>query len=212
MKKFKDFIVEEEQQKPKKPVVFAFGRMNPPTTGHEVLDNKVHELANKHKAHHEVVLSATHDNDKNPLTPEQKLMHAKRFFPNTNIKMASKTEPTLIHHAKRLNKAGHDHLIMVAGEDRVQEYHDLLHRYNGKPDKSGNIPFSFHKIDVVSAGARDPDADGAEGMSASKMREHARNNKFKEFKKGIPSHVKPEHAKELFDHVKESLKNKPQKN
>lgn len=208
MKRFKNFIVEEET-KPVKPVVFSFGRMNPPTTGHEVLVNKVHELANKHKAHHEVVLSATQDNDKNPLSPEQKLMHAKRFFPQTNLKVASKAEPTLIHHAQRLNKAGHDHLIMVAGEDRVQEYRDLLHRYNGKPNKSGQIPFSFHKIDVVSAGARDPDAEGAEGMSASKMREHVKNNKFKEFKKGIPSHVSQEHAKELFNHVKDSLK-KPQ--
>jgi len=208
MKRFKNFII-EETIKPKNPVVFSFGRMNPPTTGHEVLVNKVQELANKNKAHHEVVLSATQDNSKNPLSPEQKFMHAKRFFPNTNIKMASKTEPTLIHHIQRLNKAGHDHMIMVAGEDRVQEYKDLLNRYNGKPNKSGVIPFSFHKIDVISAGARDPDAEGAEGMSASKMREHASNNKFKEFKKGIPSHVNSEHAKELFNHVKDSLK-KPQ--
>jgi len=109
MKRFKNFIVEEET-KPVKPVVFSFGRMNPPTIGHEVLVNKVKALADKHDAHHEVVLSATHDNDKNPLTPEQKLMHAKRFFPDTNIKVASKAEPTLIHHAKRLNNAGHDHI------------------------------------------------------------------------------------------------------
>jgi hypothetical protein len=210
MKRFKSFIAEEQNPKPQNPVVFSFGRMNPPTTGHEVLINKVHELANKHKAAHEVVLSATHDNDKNPLTPEQKLLHAQRFFPDTNIKTASKSEPTLIHHARRLNKAGHDHLIMVAGGDRAQEYHDLLHRYNGKPDKSGNIPFSFHKVEVVSAGDRDPDAEGAEGMSASKMREHARGNKFKAFKEGIPSHVKPEHAKELFNDVKNSLNKKAQ--
>lgn len=205
MKKFKHFIVEEEEDKPKKPVVFAFGRMNPPTTGHQVLVNKVHDLAKKHGAYHEVVLSGSQDKKKNPLDPKTKVKHAKRFFPHTNIKAATKNEPTLLHHAARLNKAGHDHLIMVAGSDRVPEYEKLLHTYNGKPDKSGKIPYSFKKISVVSAGHRDPDAEGAEGMSASKMREHAKNNNFKEFRKGVPDHVSHEHARELFHDVKNSM-------
>lgn len=204
MKKFKQFIAEENDS-PKRPAVLAFGRMNPPTTGHSVLVNKVHELAKKHGAYHEVVLSGSHDNKKNPLDSATKLKHAKRFFPHTNIKSASKTEPTLMHHAARLSKAGHDHLIMVAGSDRVPEYEKLLHTYNGKADKSGKIPFSFKKISVVSAGHRDPDSEGAEGMSASKMREHAKNNKFKEFSKGVPDHVSDEHAKELFHDVKKRM-------
>jgi hypothetical protein len=204
MKKYKDFLAEEADA-PKRPVVMAFGRMNPPTTGHAKLVDKVHELAKKHGAHHQVILSGTHDAKKNPLDAETKVKHAKRFFPHTNIRAASKTEPTLLHHAARLNKAGHDHLIMVAGSDRVPEYHKLLHTYNGKPDKKGNIPFSFKKISVVSAGHRDPDAEGAEGMSASKMRDHAKNNNFKEFHKGIPDHVSHEHAKELFHDVRKSM-------
>lgn len=204
MKRYKDFLAEDTDQ-PKRPVVFAFGRMNPPTTGHEKVVNKVHELAKKHGAYHQVVLSASHDKDKNPLDAATKVKHAKRFFPHTNIKAASKTEPTLMHHAARLNKAGHDHLIMVAGSDRVNEYHKLLHTYNGKPDKKGNIPFSFKKIDVVSSGERDPDAEGAEGMSASKMRDHAKKKNFKEFRKGVPGHVSDEHAKELFHDVRKSM-------
>ena len=205
MLKFRDFLIEEAENPPKKPVVFAFGRMNPPTTGHEKLVNKVHELAKKHSAYHEVVLSASHDKKKNPLDVQTKVKHAKRFFPHTNIRGATKNEPTLLHHAARLNKAGHDHLIMVAGSDRVHEYHKLLNTYNGKPDKHGKIPFSYKKISVVSAGHRDPDAEGAEGMSASKMREHASKKNFGEFKKGIPSHVSDDHAKELFHDVRKSM-------
>lgn len=204
MKRYRDFLAEEADP-PKRPVVMAFGRMNPPTTGHAKLVDKVHDLAKKHGAHHQVVLSGSHDKEKNPLDPETKVKHAKRFFPNTNIRAASKSEPTLLHHAARLSKAGHDHLIMVAGSDRVPEYEKLLHRYNGKPDKKGNIPFSFKKISVVSAGHRDPDAEGAEGMSASKMREHAKNKNFKEFRKGVPNHVSHEHAKELFHDVRKSM-------
>jgi DNA polymerase IIIc chi subunit len=204
MKKYSQFILEEVDA-PKRPVVMAFGRMNPPTTGHKVLIDKVHELAKKHGAHHQVILSKSQDKKKNPLDSKTKVKHAKRFFPHTNIHAATANEPTLIHHAARLNKAGHDHLIMVAGSDRVNEYHKLLHSYNGKPDKKGHIPFSFKKIDVVSAGHRDPDAEGAEGMSASKMREHAKKNNFKEFKKGIPEHVSHEHAKELFHDVRKHM-------
>ena len=194
MKSFLDYITEEF----KSPVVFAFGRMNPPTIGHGKLIDKVHELAKEHKADHSVVLSRTQDKKKNPLTAEKKLKHAKRFFPGTKLSVATDEHPTLIHHAARLNKEGHDHLIMVAGSDRVDQYHKLLNDYNGKE-------YNFKRISVVSAGDRDPDADGAEGMSASKMRGHASKNEFDHFKKGIPSHVSDKHAKELFHDVRHHM-------
>jgi len=192
MKKIADFLTESKNLKP---VVFAFGRMNPPTTGHAKLVDKVHELAQQHGAHHEVVLSHSQDAKKNPLSTADKVKHAKRFFPNTNISASSKEHPNFIAHAKRLNQAGHKHLIMVAGSDRVKEYQDVLNKYNGKE-------FHFKKAEVVSAGERDPDAEGAEGMSASKMRAHATSGNFKEFKKGIPSHVSHAHAKELYHDVR----------
>ena len=195
----------EEQEKTHKPVVMAFGRMNPPTTGHLKLIDKVRELADKHEAHHEVVVSHSQDSKKNPLSGEQKVKHLKRYSPGTNFKSASKDEPTLIHHAARLHAAGHDHLIMVAGSDRVKEYHDLLHKYNGKPDKSGHVPYNFKKIEVKSAGHRDPDAEGAEGMSGTKMREHAKQNDFSSFRQGIPSHVSDHHAKDLMNDVRKGM-------
>jgi hypothetical protein len=196
--RFLDFLEEQKE----KHAVFAFGRMNPPTIGHEVLVNKVQEVAKTFKADHHVVLSHSQDKAKNPLTGEQKLLHAKRFFPRTNLSLSDKDSPNFLTQAAKLHKAGVTHLHMVAGSDRTDEYYKLLHKYNGT--HKGAL-FNFKHIKVHSAGERDPDADGATGMSASKMRAHASTNNFKEFKKGIPSHVKDQHAKELFDHVRQGM-------
>lgn len=196
---FKDFIREEKEKR----VVFAFGRMNPPTTGHAALVDKVRSEAKAQGATHEIVLSHSHDSTKNPLTPQQKLTHAKRFFPRTNISLSSREHPTLLHHLSRLHAAGHQHLTMVAGDDRKGEYERLIKKYNGKAGPHGFFHFKTHK--VVSSGARDADSDGVEGMSASKMRRHAEENNFKEFRKGIPHHVSDEHAQELFKHVRKGM-------
>lgn len=186
-----------------KTTVFAFGRMNPPTIGHEKLVNKVKELAKEHNANHLIVVSHTQDAKKNPLSGEQKIKHVKRFFPNTNLKASSKDQPTFLQHAEALHKSRTKHLIMVGGSDRIEEYHKKLHQYNGVGE--GKL-FNFKSIKVVSAGERDPDAEGVEGMSASKMREHARNNNFGEFRKGIPAHVSHAHATELFNDVRSGMK------
>lgn len=185
---------------PTNPVVFSFGRMNPPTTGHKVLVDKVQELAKENNAKHKVVLSRSQDPEKNPLSPEEKIKHAKRFFPTANIEVADESNPSVIHQVKKLADEGHDHLVMVVGADRVEEMKKLLDGYNGKE-------YNFKKIDVVSAGARDPDAedDSPESMSATKQRNAAVGNKRKEFQKGVPSHVHPEHAEELFNDVRKRM-------
>ena len=180
--------------------VFAFGRMNPPTVGHGALVDKVKEVAKANNADHSIVLSHSQDPAKNPLSPEQKLKHAKRFFPGTNIQAATKESPTFIHHLKDLHKKGVTHLTMVAGSDRVEEYKKIIDKYNG-PGKE----FNFKSANVVSAGERDPDAEGVSGMSASKMRAHAATDNFRGFKGGIPKHVSPEHAREMFDDVKAGM-------
>ena len=180
----------------------AFGRMSPPTTGHEVLVNKVKDVAQEHGANHSVVLSHTQDKDKNPLSSADKLKHAKRFFPKTNLSTSSKESPTFLSHAEKLHKQGVTHLHMVAGSDRVPEYEKKLAQYNGKGE--GKL-YNFKKITVHSAGERDPDAEGTAGMSASKMRSHAASGNFKEFKKGVPAHVPEHHAKELFNDVRKGM-------
>ena len=180
----------------------AFGRMSPPTTGHEVLVNKVKDVAQEHGATHSVVLSHTQDKDKNPLSSADKLKHAKRFFPKTNLSTSSKDSPTFLSHAAELHKKGVTHLHMVAGSDRVPEYKKKLAQYNGTGE--GKL-YNFKKITVHSAGQRDPDAEGTTGMSASKMRGHASSGNFKEFKKGIPAHVPEHHAKEMYHDVRKGM-------
>lgn len=187
-----------------KHAVLAYGRMNPPTTGHAKLVDKVHEVAKTHGAHHLVVLSHSQDAKKNPLTAAEKVKHAKRYFPGTNIKTATKAHPTIFHHAAELHKAGYKHLHIIAGADRAKEYHEHLNKYNGHFDKEGH-GYKFKSITVHSAGARDPNAKGTEGMSASKMRSHASSGNFNEFKKGIPKHVAHEHAKELYNDVRKGM-------
>jgi len=171
-----------------KTAVFAFGRMSPITKGHQAVIKKVTDLANSNQADHLVVLSHTSDKKNNPLKPEDKLSFAKSYFPNTNIKLASKEKPTFIHHVKDLSDSGVEHLIMVAGKDRVGEYKDLLDKYN---DGSNH---SFKKIDVVSSGERD-DGDGLSGVSATKMRQYAKENDFNKFAIGAPEGDMKTHRK-----------------
>jgi predicted kinase len=203
MKSFLQLV--EEKDKTSKPVVMAFGRMNPPTTGHLKLIDKVKSTAEKMGAKHTVIVSHSQDSKKNPLSGAQKIKHLKRYAPGVHFEASSKEHPTIMHHAARLHAAGHDHLVMVAGSDRVKEYHDLLHKYNGVPDKTGKVPYNFKKITVVSAGHRDPDAEGAEGMSGTKMREHAKNNDFSSFRQGVPSHVSDAHARDLMKDTRKGM-------
>jgi nicotinamide mononucleotide adenylyltransferase len=196
--KFREFITENKE----KHAVMAFGRMNPPTTGHEVLVNKVKSVAKQVGGSHHIILSHSQDAAKNPLTAAQKVKHAKRFFPDTNISVATKEEPNFLTQAAKLHKQGVTHLHMVAGADRTAEYHKLLHKYNGTHE---GALFNFKKITVHNAGERDPDAEGTEGMSASKMRKHAGSGNFDDFKQGIPKHVPEHHAKELFRDVRKGM-------
>ena len=186
--------------------VTAFTRMNPPTTGHMQLIDKVHAVAKEHGADHSVVVSHSQDPKKNPLSSDQKKKHLKRFSPETNVIASSKEHPTVLHHLAELHKAGVTHLHLVAGSDRHDEMHKLTNAYNGK--KSGHGYYKFKKISIHSAGERDPDAEGTSGVSATKQREHAASGNFKEFRKGVPSHVSDEHTKDLMNDVKNGQKTK----
>ena len=196
--KFIQFIEESKENH----AVLAFGRMSPPTSGHAKLVDKVKDIAKEVGGSHHVVLSHTQDSKKNPLPADKKLKHAKRFFPNTNLSVSNKEHPTFLHHAAKLHKQGVTHLHMIAGSDRVDEYKKKLSQYNGTHK---DALYNFKKITVHSAGERDPDAEGVEGMSASKMRGHASGGNFKEFKKGVPSHVPEHHAKELYNDVRHHM-------
>ena len=201
MKSFLEII--EEAKQGEKHAVMTFGRMNPPTTGHLKVIDKVKEVAKKVGGSHHIVVSHSQDTKKNPLSGEQKIKHLKRFSPGTNVESASKEQPKIFHHAARLYKKGVTHLHVVVGSDRVKQFRDDLNRYNGVT--SGHGHYKFHKITVHSAGQRDPDAEGSEGMSGTKMREHAKNKNFGEFRKGVPAHVSDAHAKELMNDTRKGM-------
>lgn len=181
----------------KSTIVMGFGRLSPPTSGHELLVKAIVALAQKNNADHVLFLSRTQDAKKNPLTVDQKVYYARQSFKGVNIVGASDKIRTFIEAAKSLT-GKYDNLIMVAGSDRVLEYKTLLDRYNGKD-------FSFKTIHVVSAGERDPDADGASGMSATKMRQAAADDNFTLFKRGVPSGMSATIAKKMFDDVRAGM-------
>jgi hypothetical protein len=184
-----------------KSAVMAFGRYNPPTVGHEKLINKVKDVAKEHKAEAHVIASHSEGNSKNPLPQDKKVGYLKKVAgEGVHVSGSSKTEPTFLHHAAKLYKSGVRHLHVVAGSDRVDDYRTKLAKYNdGKDHAHGS--YKFHSITVHSSGERDPDAEGSEGMSGTKMRELAHAGKHKEFKAGLPKALHP-HAKEIADHIR----------
>lgn len=193
MKYYKQLI----KELPSKKVVFAFGRFQPPTTGHELLVNAVKKIAATQKADHVIFASRTQDKKGNPLPVDRKVYYLKRMFPNTNFAAANEDVRTFMEAAKALSKK-YKNLVMVAGSDRVPEYKKLLDRYNGDV-------FHFDTVEVVSAGERDPDADTASGMSGTKMREAAKKNDFNLFKKGLPHSLTELDGKRLMNEIRQGL-------
>jgi hypothetical protein len=176
--------------------VMTFARCNPPTTGHAKLFNHVRDAARKEGADHHIFLSHTQDAKKNPLSHKQKREFIHKMVPGLNVHEEEGIK-TPIDALKHLHKKGYTHVTMVVGGDRHEAMSNLVHKYNGGKD------YHFKHLEVKSAGDRDPDAEGVEGMSASKMREHATKKNFKEFSKGVP---KKEHAKELYTAVRKGMK------
>jgi hypothetical protein len=175
--------------------VFSFGRMNPPTIGHEKLVDKINTVAKQNNAMPHLYLSQSYDSNKNPLPYATKIALAKKAFGSMVMKSRSKT---LMQVAKELEDMGHTKLIMVAGSDRVAEFKTLLNKYNGKD-------YTFDSIEVVSAGERDPDAEGVAGMSASKMRAAAANGDEKAFKSGLPKKLQSS-ASKVYQAVRDGMK------
>ena len=174
--------------------VITFGRMNPPTVGHEKLVNKIISVAIDEKGTPLVYLSKTQDAKKNPLTYDQKIKYGQSLFGRKYV--VKSNARTIIEVAKELQKS-YSKLVVVVGSDRVNEFNTLLQKYNGKD-------YTFDDINVVSAGDRDPDADDVSGMSASKMRGYAADNDYASFKKGVPTRNESI-IKSLFNDVRKGM-------
>ena len=197
MIKFKDLTEAKET------VVFGFGRFNPPTTGHEKLIEKVASVAGSNPF---FIYPSHTTGPKDPLPHAKKVAWMRKMFPKykKNI-IADRNAKSAIHIAEKLYKDGYKNLIMVAGSDRLKEFDTLLQKYNDAPDKKGNQLFKFDSVKVVSAGERDPDAEGVEGMSASKMRTAAADGKFDSFKTGIPATLNDADKKKLYFEVRKNM-------
>lgn len=177
-------------------VVFTFGRFNPPTIGHEKLIKAVSKQAGRDD--YLIFPSHSFDKKKNPLTSDIKVDFMRKMFPqhakqiqyNTDIK----TPINVLQHLQ----GTYEDICMVVGSDRVPSFTGMLTKYNG-------VEYTFRNIEVVSAGERDPDADGAAGMSASKMRAAASEADFVTFQKGIPDTLDISAKMELFMAVRKGM-------
>jgi hypothetical protein len=200
---FSKFLVEEE-----KTVYFTFGRMNPPTIGHEKLLNALAQKSGSNP--YKIYLSQSVDNKKNPLQYKDKIKIARKMFPrHARQIMHDPKVKDIMGAAAKIFEEGYKNVVLVVGSDRVREMDVLLNKYNGKKGRHGL--FNFAKITVISAGERDPDADGVEGMSASKLRQLAVDGDFTKFGQGLPSKIGNAEARKIYNLTRKGLGLKEQK-
>ena len=174
-----------------KTAVFAFGRMNPPTIGHKKLVDKMEGYPGDHF----LFLSHTQKPKTDPLSFAEKVFFAQKSF-GTHVTVGNKDVKTIIQAMQHLQASGYNEVVYVAGSDRVESFTKLLNTYNGKD-------YEFDSIDVISAGERDPDAEGAEGMSASKLKAAAVEDDFETFKQGVAGDERL--AQMMFNKVKAGM-------
>jgi len=201
MKTYKSFMTEEKGDT----AIFTFGRFNPPTLGHEKLVIAVANVARREGGEYFVYPSHTQDPKKNPLDQTTKVRYMKKMFSKHKENIITSTAKNALEVASELQDKGYTNLVMVVGSDRVKDFQNLLDRYNGDETKAHGF-YDFDTIKVVSAGERDPDAEGVSGMSASKMRQSAVEGDFKTFRSGIPSSLNDKDTKKMFNDIRKGMR------
>ena len=179
-------------------ISITFGRFNPPTTGHEALIDKVAREA-KGNGEYRIYPSRTQDPKKNPLDPSTKVKFMHKAYPDhTNNIVANDDMRTIFDVLTALDDEGYSQVNIVVGGDRVSEFNSLATKYNGKL-------YNFDDIRVTSAGDRDPDGEGIEGMYASKMRKAAAEDDYDTFVAGMPKGLKRKDKQELYNTLRQSM-------
>ena len=177
------------------PISITFGRFNPPTTGHEALIKKVASAGGEYR----IYPSRTQDDKKNPLDPATKVKFMHKAYPDhANAIVANDDMKTIFDVLTSLDEEGYSQVNLVVGGDRVSEFNSLAQKYNGQA-------YTFDEIKVTSAGDRDPDGEGIEGMSASKQRKSAAEGNYDEFKKGCPKGLSKKDCEELFNTLRGAM-------
>jgi nicotinamide mononucleotide adenylyltransferase len=211
-KKVKDQEIPKEVQSQQEPQVegpppvpktkgtltIAFGRFNPPTTGHEKLLNTV--ATSSDDGDYIIVPSRSQDKKKNPLDADTKVSVMRQMFPQHSERIINdQANRTIFDVLKKAHMDGYTNVSIVGGADRVNEFEKLSNNYNGKL-------YQFDNLEVRSAGERDPDSeDDVSGMSASKQRKAAAEGDFKTFRKGVPSTFNEKQAKELYNTIRAAM-------
>lgn len=196
MKSYTQFLKEAKNEKV---AVVTFGRMNPPTIGHQKLVDQVLRVAQGQKGTPHVFVSHTQKKDKDPLDYNTKIKIAQKAFGKV-VKKDTVNNPFDVVY--KMRDEGYTHVFFVAGSDRVPQYNAMFKKYSGHPDPEKDIGV---ELQVISAGDRDPDSDGAEGMSASKMRAMAMDNNYEQFSIGAPEKLREPDIKKMFIAVRKAM-------
>ena len=187
---------EEGGEKNGETVTLVFGRFNPPTIGHQKLLDQAKSMS---KGDLRIYPSRSFDPKKNPLDPDQKVGLMKQMFPDHSESIVNDENVRSIFDALKIaNEEGFSNVEIVVGSDRVAEFDNLAQKYNGDL-------YNFENIETISAGQRDSDSEGVEGMSASKMRKSATEGDFETFRQGIPTNVDDKTAKQIMNTVRKAM-------
>jgi len=185
--------------KTKGTLTIAFGRFNPPHAGHQQLMDTAASSAEADESDYMIVPSRSNDPKKNPLDADTKIAFMRGMFPQHSSRIQNdQNTRTIFDVLKKAHNDGYANVRIVGGADRVKEFDKLANNYNGSL-------YQFDNVEVVSAGDRDPDADGVEGMSASRLRLAASENDFKTFRSAMPEGMPRKEVQQLFDTVKMSM-------
>ena len=190
-------MIPPEVEKTKGTLTIAFGRFNPPTTGHEKLLDTV--ASSSDEGDYIIVPSRSQDKKKNPLDPDTKVEIMRQMYPKHSERIVNDpANRTIFDVLKKAHMDGYAGVRIIGGGDRVKEFENLSGNYNGKL-------YQFDNLEVKSAGDRDPDAEGTEGMSASKQRKAAAEGDFASFRQGVPKSMDDKAAKQLYKTLRAAM-------
>ena len=186
-------------EKTKGTLTLAFGRFNPPHAGHQQLMDIAAQSAEAEESDYIIVPSRSQDAKKNPLDADTKVSLMRQMFPQHSERIVNDgANRTIFDVLKKAHNDGYTNVRIVAGQDRVKEFDKLSQNYNGQL-------YQFDNMEVVSSGDRDPDAEGMEGLSSSRMRLAAAEGDFKTFRAGLPEGTPRKMAMTLFDTVRQNM-------
>ena len=183
-----------------KRIVIAFGRFNPPTTGHALLIAFLTKTANRLGADARVYASPTTDAKKNPLPFREKVRFLRQLFPRVTFNDNPALNTPFSAYADA-SKAGYKDITVIVGADRVRDFEKmgayLLPAGSSKYNTAKHIDVSQYRVLAIPRGA------GA--ISATLMRGYAVANDFRSFLAGTPGQ-NATIAKKIFTSVRRHMR------